>query len=57
MASNSPSKAWWETRIGRLTLIAGTMGLFLLVFWLTMRSRDMVVQQGNRIKSAWELLA
>jgi len=57
MASNSPSKAWWETRIGRLTLIAGTMGLFLLVFWLTMRSRDMVVQASSSLVVAEQFLS
>jgi len=42
MTSNSPSKTWSETRRGRIVIFAGMMGLFALVFWMSMKSRRML---------------
>lgn len=42
MAVSSPRKPWSETRKGRITAIAGVVGLFVLVFWLAMKSRQML---------------
>jgi len=42
MAISSPSKPWSETRNGRITVAASMVGLFVLVFWLAIRSRQML---------------
>lgn len=46
VANSSPSKAWWETRKGRIVVLAGVAGLFVLVFWLATKSRRMLVEQA-----------
>lgn len=40
LASSRPSKPWSETRKGRLIVLAGVLGLFVLVFWVAMKSRQ-----------------
>lgn len=42
MITGSPSKPWSETRKGRIVVLAGIAGLFVLVFWLAMKSRKML---------------
>ena len=42
VASNIPNKTWSETRRGRSVIIVGMVGLFVLVFWMAMKSRRMV---------------
>jgi hypothetical protein len=42
MTSSSPSKPWSDTRNGRIVIIAGVVGLFVLVFWLATKSRRML---------------
>ena len=42
MASNRTTKAWFKTRSGRVAALLGISGLFVLVFWLTMKSRQML---------------
>jgi hypothetical protein len=44
MASSSTSKRWSETRNGRIVVAAGMVGLFVLVFWLAMKSRRMLAE-------------
>jgi hypothetical protein len=43
VASSIPGKAWSETRRGRIAILAGMLGLFVLVFWTAMKSRGMLV--------------
>jgi hypothetical protein len=40
--ASSISNTWSETRTGRIAVIAGVVVLFVLVFWLAMRSRRML---------------
>lgn len=42
MASSSPSKPWPESRNGRIAVLAGIVGLFVPVFWLAMKTRQML---------------
>src|SRR5579871_3793323 len=45
MATRSPSKAWSETRKGRIAVLAALIGLFVLVFWLAMKSRQLLASE------------
>jgi hypothetical protein len=42
MTSSSPSKTWSETRSGRIVILVGLLGLFVLVFWMAMKSWRML---------------
>jgi hypothetical protein len=42
MASSSPSKTWTETRRGRVVILVGMIGLFVLVFLMAMKSKRML---------------
>lgn len=46
VTSSSPSKPWSETRRGRFVIIVGVIGLFVLVFWMAMRSRRMLAPKS-----------
>jgi len=46
MASSSPGKTWSETRRGRFVLSVGMFGLFVLVFWMAMKSRGMLAERA-----------
>ena len=60
--SSSPSKPCSETRIVRLIVLAGLIGLFLVAFWMAMKSRRMLVgpvalmvdEQYLSFGEAWE---
>lgn len=39
---SSASRPWYETRNGRTVVAAGVVGLFILVFWLATKSRQML---------------
>lgn len=42
MTTSSPGKPWSETRTGHIAVAAGILALFVLVFWLAMKSRQML---------------
>jgi hypothetical protein len=42
MTISSSSKPWSETRNGRIAIAAGMVGLFVLVFWQAMKSRQIL---------------
>lgn len=55
LASSSPSKTWPETRRGRIIILAGMIGLFVLVFWMAMKSRQMIAVPVGLVVSANDL--
>lgn len=49
VTSSSPSKTWSQTWRGRLFILIGITGLFALVFWLAMKSRQMVAAPAGLV--------
>jgi hypothetical protein len=49
VSSRSPSKPWSETRKGRIVVLAGVLGLFVPVFWMAMKSRQMMTPKPGLV--------
>ena len=49
LTSSSPDKTWTETRRGRIVIMASMLGLFVLVFWMAMKSRQMLASRAGLV--------